>query len=180
MALCAASEAMALVAPSAMARCAAPAAMALCAVPGAMALCAEPKALVLATQPRTRKPRGRPRASARWDGNQWVLDPDAAGQAAEKLVAHIITCKDRKRATRTLLKQMKPALFEKAQTKLTEARIHIAEDPVDGSIKDSRTECNQTRSANTCSAQCQHAQRGALAPLARHTVPTHLVQRGAL
>ena len=42
-----------------------------------------------------------------------MLDPDAAEQAAKKLVAHRITCRDRTRATRALLKQMKPALFEK-------------------------------------------------------------------
>ena len=32
----------------------------------------------------TQQPRGRPRASARWNGKQWVLDPDAAEQAAKK------------------------------------------------------------------------------------------------
>ena len=109
--------------------------------PEALALAA-PEAMALAAPlaaPRARQPRGRPRASARWDGTQWVLDPDAAEQAAKKLVAHRITRKDRKRAIRARLKQMKPALFEKAQTKLTkyEARVHIAEDPVVGSIKDS-------------------------------------------
>ena len=87
----------------------------------------------------TQQPRGRPKASARWDGTQWVLDPDATEQAAKKLVAHRITCRDRKRATRALLKQMKPALFEKKTQTTLDARVHTVQDHVVGSIKDS---CN--------------------------------------
>ena len=120
-----------------MAQCAAP--KALCAAPHAMTLAA-PEAFAqeaALAAPRTRQPRGRPRASARWDGTHWVLDPDAAEQAAKKLVAHRKTCRDRKRATRALLKQMKPALFGKAQTTLT-ACVHTAEDRMSGSIKDSK------------------------------------------
>ena len=110
--------------------------MALCAAPEAMTRAAPEASQEAAPAPRTRQPRGRPRAPARWDGTHWVLDPDAAEQAAKKLVAHRKTCRDRKRATRALLKQMKPALFGKAQTTLT-ACVHTAEDRMSGSIKDS-------------------------------------------
>ena len=62
--------------------------MALCAAPEAMTRAAPEASQEAAPAPRTRQPRGRPRASARWDGTRWVLDPDAAEQAAKKLVAH--------------------------------------------------------------------------------------------
>ena len=68
-----------------------------------------------------------------------MLDPDAAEQAANKLVAHRIMCRDRKRATRALLKQLKPALFDKKTQTTLDARVHTVEDHVVGSIKDS---CN--------------------------------------
>ena len=122
-----------------MTRCVAPEALALCAAPKVLTRCVAPEALVAPEAPdqRIRKPRGRPRASARWDGKQWVLDPDAAEQAAKTMVAHRKTCRDRKRATRALLKQMKPVLFGKAQTTLT-ACVNTAEDRMYGSIKDSK------------------------------------------
>ena len=90
----------------------------------------EPQARVGAT----RQPRGRPRASARWDGTQWVLDPDAVEQAEKRLLAQRKFCRDRNRATRALLKQVKPALFEKThgQAKLTQ---YAHETRMSGSIK---------------------------------------------
>ena len=151
------------VAPEAMTRCVAPEAMTRCVAPEAMVRCAAPEALTLVAPeafaqeatpvaPRTRQPRGRPRASARWDGTHWVLDPDAAEQAAKKLVAHRKTCRDRKRATRALLKQMKPVLFGKAQTTLT-ACVHTAEDQMSGSIKDSKRIYQPDTRQRPCSSE---------------------------
>ena len=78
----------------------------------------EPQARVGAT----RQPRGRPRASARWDGTQWVLDPDAAEQAAQKLVAYRIMCRDRKCATRALKHVARPSSLNTQAFKQLRAR----------------------------------------------------------
>ena len=67
-----------------------------------------------------------------------MLDPDAAEQAAKKLVVHRITCRDRNRATRALLKQVKPTLFEKTrgQAKLTQyANVQTADGQMSGPIR---------------------------------------------
>ena len=65
------------------------------------------------------RPRGRPKCSATWNGKEWILDADAADRAAAKLVQHRKTMRERQCATRSLLKQAKPALFaDKSQTKL--------------------------------------------------------------
>ena len=133
----------------------------------------EPHATMEPRAGATRQPRGRPRASASWDGTQWTLDPDAAERAATKLVAHRIQCRDRKRATRALLKQVKPKLFEKTRDQPTlaqyEARVHTAEDRMSGSIKATEHKplhhevCSQQRLAATGLAK----QRMALS--ARHS-----------
>ena len=65
------------------------------------------------------KPRGRPPCSAQWDGNEWVLSPDAAVRAAQKLVIQREKNKERRRATRQALKVLNPELFEKKIDQMT-------------------------------------------------------------
>ena len=52
------------------------------------------------------RPVGRPRACAHWDGNKWVLDPDAALRFKEKYRRAKDLQNERRRATRQLLKEM--------------------------------------------------------------------------
>ena len=66
-------------------------------------------------------PRGRPPCSAQWDGEKWVIDPGALEIAAIKLEEQRIKCRDRKRATKAALRELKPQLFKHTdQTKLTD------------------------------------------------------------
>ena len=64
------------------------------------------------------KSRGRPPCSAQWDGKEWVLSPDAAVRAAQKLVIQREN-KERRRATRQALKVANPELFEKKIDQMT-------------------------------------------------------------
>ena len=66
-------------------------------------------------------PRGRPPCSAQWDGEKWVIDPGALEVAAIKLEEQRIKCRDRKRATKAALRELRPQLFKHTdQTKLTD------------------------------------------------------------
>ena len=65
------------------------------------------------------EPRGRPPCSAQWDGNEWVLSPDAAVRAAQKLVIQREKNKERRRATRQALKVLNPELSEKKVEQVT-------------------------------------------------------------
>ena len=52
------------------------------------------------------RPIGRPRSHAYWDGEQWILTPDAALRFKEKYRAAKDRQNERRRVTRQMLKEM--------------------------------------------------------------------------
>ena len=58
-----------------------------------------------------KQPPGRPPAYANWDGEKWVLTPEAAEHAEQQLTQTRERRKQRVRATREALRQVKPYLF---------------------------------------------------------------------